>query len=53
MRMGKTARSGNYRMDEQFQYLPTFEAKFWFSGFEKFWKFVNFDKFSIPKMSQI
>ena len=51
VRVGEIASSAEYRMDEKFQNMPIFQAKFWFSKLKttlnllifqivKFWKFV-------------
>ena len=53
MRIGKIAISAEYQMNEQFQNLPIFGAKFWFSKLKKsrnsltfqFGKFRKYPKF--------
>ena len=35
MRIGEIANSAEYRIDKQFQILPIFGVKFWFSKLEK------------------
>ena len=51
MRIGKIASRVEYRMDEIFKNLRSFVARFLFSV--KFWKFVNFLIWKIPKISRI
>ena len=49
MRIGKIAKSAEYRMDEQFQNLLIFGDKFWFFKLIFFSNFPNFTMSKIVK----
>ena len=56
MRIGEITSSERYRMDEEFQNLLTFGAKFWFSKWkkiQKFSKFYNFDNHQISVIDEL
>ena len=52
MRIGQIASSAEYRMDKQFQNLKNSENLLIFQVI-KFWKFVNFPIWIIPKTSYL